>query len=87
LTVAYVAFGLFRAGWLGLLERRQGGPRGGWIPGGRRVSDTPYVERVGDEDEDEDDDVPSQRRRRRRRGRGDRSDRDTHPPSSPPTSR
>ena len=83
LTVAYVAFGLFRAGWLGLLERRQGGTRGGWIPGGRRVSDTPYVDRVGDEDED----LPSQRRRRRRRSRGDRPDRDANPPSPPPTPR
>ena len=87
LTVAYVAFGLFRAGWLGLLERRHGRTRGGWFPGGARASDTPVVEYVGDDRDDDDDDVfvPA-RRRRRRRSRGDRPDRDAGPSSSSPNS-
>jgi CDP-diacylglycerol---serine O-phosphatidyltransferase len=88
LTVAYVAFGLFRAGWLGLLERRQGGRRGGWFPGGRRGQE-PFVEHVGDPDDEDMDDTPPHRRRRRRRSRGDRTDRESGsrtppPPSTPP---
>ena len=88
LTVAYVAFGLFRAGWLGLLERRQGAMRGGWFPGGRRGQE-PFLERVGDSDDDDMDDTPPHRRRRRRRTRSERPDRDSGsrtppPPSTPP---
>jgi len=80
LTVAYVAFGLFRAVFLGLLDRRQGAQRPGWFPGGRRETDAPVIETVGEQPSG------SARRRRRRRGRGDRGDRDPNPPPSIPDS-
>ena len=92
LTVAYVAFGLFRAGWLGLLDRRHGSMRGGWFPGGQRESDRRVLETVGDQEDDTDDvdDVAPHRRRRRRRSRPDRPNRSSGsnpPPSSDPDSR
>lgn len=83
LTVAYVAFGLFRGVLLGLLDRRQGTTRSGWFPGGERESDEPYFESVG-----EDPGAPTRRRRRRRRAdrgdRPDRPDRDQNNPPAPP---
>ena len=82
MTVAYVAFGLLRAGWLGLLDRRQGTMRPGWFPGGQRETDLTTVETVGDSD----DAAPLARRRRRRRhsrGGGGR-DPQSPPPSSSP---
>jgi CDP-diacylglycerol---serine O-phosphatidyltransferase len=92
LVMAYVSFGLFRAVLLGLLDRRQQVPGMGWIPGGRRETDEPMIETVG-EDTDR-----FRRRRRRRRSRGDRQDHEPphgnpppppHPPSSssPPTNK
>jgi CDP-diacylglycerol---serine O-phosphatidyltransferase len=76
MTVAYVAFGLFRAGWLGLLERRSP-MRPGWFPGGQRAADEQeIVETVGDEAE------PSHRRRRRRRSRGGGHHQESAPPLS-----
>ena len=79
MTVAYVAFGLLRAGWLGLLDRRVGTMRPGWFPGGQRETDLATVETVGDSDEAS---APHARRRRRRRhSRGGR-DSESPPPSS-----
>jgi CDP-diacylglycerol---serine O-phosphatidyltransferase len=75
LAVAYVAFGLFRGVFIGLLERRQTIVTPGWMPGipprmedGRRASDMETEETVGE-------DTGRRRRRRRRRSRGDRMDR------------
>lgn len=76
LAMLYVTFGLFRAGWLGLVDRRQGGPGAGWMPGGRRATDTPMVEHVGE------DSGPHRRRRRRRRSGSGRADRDFGPTPS-----
>ena len=84
LVMAYVSFGLFRAVLLGLLDRRQHVPGMGWMPGGRRESDSPMLETVGEDDH-------FRRRRRRRRSRGDRLDHEPGsaavplPPPSPPT--
>jgi CDP-diacylglycerol--serine O-phosphatidyltransferase len=69
IAVLYVAFGLFRGVLLGLLDRRQNGSRTGWFPGGRRESDVPVIETVGEEG-------GHRRRRRRRRSGRDRLDRD-----------
>jgi len=82
MAVAYVAFGLFRAGWLGLLDRRQGPTRPGWVPGGKRETDLPVVETVG---ESEDRSSPSRRRRRRHRGprHGDSQPSDNPTPDRP----
>jgi CDP-diacylglycerol---serine O-phosphatidyltransferase len=68
LLVFYVAFGLFRAVLLGLMDRRQQGPGFGWFPGGRRESDSDVepLESVGE------DTGEYRRRRRRRRGGGGR---------------
>ncbi len=80
MAVSYVAFGLFRAGLLGLLDRRQGTMRPGWFPGGMRESDLPTVETVGDEGMG-----PRRRRRRRRSRQQERVDRDPmHPPTHEP---
>jgi CDP-diacylglycerol--serine O-phosphatidyltransferase len=76
LAMLYVSFGLFRAGWLGLVDRRQGGPGAGWMPGGRRATDVPMVEHVGE------DTGQHRRRRRRRRSGGSRPDRDFGPTPS-----
>lgn len=76
LAMLYVAFGLFRAVLLGLIERRHAAPGIGWFPGGRRATEVPDVELVGEEG-------ALRRRRRRRRGRGDRPDRDFTNPNSP----
>jgi CDP-diacylglycerol---serine O-phosphatidyltransferase len=78
LAVAYVSFGLLRAGWLGLLERRQAVTRagGGWFPGGRRETDAPVLETVGDEAE-----TSHRRRRRRRRCQSQRESGGAHPSS------
>lgn len=64
LLLGYVAFGLFRAVLLGLIERRHQMPGVGWIPGGRRDEDESLEveETVGEDSGDF-------RRRRRRRGR------------------
>jgi CDP-diacylglycerol--serine O-phosphatidyltransferase len=84
LAVAYVASGLFRAGFLGLLDRRQGSRRTGWVPGGLRETDVPTEEAVGEEGGA----AYRRRRRRRRSGRIDRpaTDRDGSPqiPPVPP---
>ena len=64
-AMLYVAFGLFRAVTIGLFDRRAGGPGVGWMPGGRRATDSPMVERVG-----EDGTGQHRRRRRRRHSRG-----------------
>jgi len=77
IAVLYVAFGLFRGVLLGLIERRQNGPGGGWIPGGRRTEDVSVVERVGE------DGGYRRRRRRRRSSKGDRLDHDLGNPSPP----
>jgi CDP-diacylglycerol---serine O-phosphatidyltransferase len=76
LAMLYVSFGLFRAVLLGLLDRRQGRPGVGWIPGGRRESDVPMIEHVGE-------DGGHRRRRRRRRSKGGRLDRDFGNPGNP----
>lgn len=62
LAVLYVAFGLVRAFWLGIRERRQS-VAGGYMPGGRRATDVAGVEQASEE-------PVHRRRRRRRRGRG-----------------
>jgi CDP-diacylglycerol--serine O-phosphatidyltransferase len=78
LAMAYVSFGLFRGVFLGLIDRRQHGPGVGWMPGGRRVTDAPLVESVGDDTGD------FRRRRRRRRSRSsERIDRDFGNPGPP----
>jgi CDP-diacylglycerol--serine O-phosphatidyltransferase len=79
LLLAYVAFGLFRAVLLGLLDRRHQMPGVGWIPGGRRASDVDTVEHVGE------DGTEFRRRRRRRRGSGrsERFDRESTNPPGP----
>jgi CDP-diacylglycerol--serine O-phosphatidyltransferase len=69
MTVTYVAFGLLRGVFLGLLDRRQGPMRPGWFPGGKRETDAETVETVGESDDRSD---PPARRRRRRRPRGPR---------------
>jgi CDP-diacylglycerol--serine O-phosphatidyltransferase len=80
LAVAYVSSGLLRAGFLGLLDRRQGRRRTGWVPGGLRETDVPTVEAVGEEGGA----AHRRRRRRRRSGRFDRgNDRDNAPPGNP----
>ena len=83
LAMAYVCFGLFRAVLLGLLDRRQS-PSTGWVPGGRRATDAPTIESVG---EDPDPGYRRRRRRRRSRDRLDRLDLDQNPsgPSEPPS--
>jgi CDP-diacylglycerol---serine O-phosphatidyltransferase len=68
IAMAYVSFGLFRAVLLGLLDRRQNGRGSGWFPGGRRETDAPLIESVGE-------DVGFRRRKRRRRSRSERLDR------------
>jgi CDP-diacylglycerol--serine O-phosphatidyltransferase len=68
MTVAYVAFGLLRGVFLGLLDRRQGPMRPGWFPGGNRETDLPVMETVG-ESEDRSGQPPRRRRRRRHRPR------------------
>lgn len=80
MAMAYVSFGLLRAGWLGLLDRRQGATRPGWFPGGLRETDAPTVETVGEQPE------PQSRRRRRRRHRSSARDIESPPPAPPPTS-
>ena len=81
MAVAYVSFGLFRAGLLGLLDRRQGVRGAGWVPGGLRETDVPTMESVGEEGGA----AHRRRRRRRRSGRVDRrNDRDDAPPSDLP---
>jgi CDP-diacylglycerol--serine O-phosphatidyltransferase len=77
LAMGYVAFGLFRAVLLGLIDRGQQSPRAGWIPGGRPGLDPNLIETVGD---DAGDFLP---RRRRRRSKSERSHRDLDEPSSP----
>jgi hypothetical protein len=78
--MAYVAFGLFRAVLLGLIDARSQVPGVGWIPGG-----PPEVDEDDDVDERVGEDTGTfRRRRRRRRSRGDRLDRD--PPIAPPPS-
>jgi hypothetical protein len=73
LAVLYVSFGLFRGVLLGLLDRRQTVGRSGWFPGGgRRESDEPMVEQVGEQEEIQ----PRRRRRRRGKGGGYRGERD-----------
>ena len=79
MAVSYVAFGLFRAGLLGLLDRRQSNTRSGWFPGGVRETDLPTVETVGEEG------IGHRRRRRRRRSGHHRPDRDQLPPTNDPT--
>ncbi len=76
-SVLYVSFGLLRGLWLGLLDRRQGIHRPGWFPGGRRLTDEPFSETVGEQLTD------SHPRRRRRRSRG-AADRDQSKPAIPP---
>jgi CDP-diacylglycerol---serine O-phosphatidyltransferase len=78
MAVAYVAFGLLRAVFLGLLDRRQMPTRPGWFPGGKREADA-QVETVGESEEHA---IPS-RRRRRRRHRGRDSDSGNINPSTP----
>jgi hypothetical protein len=68
MAVAYVSSGLLRAGFLGLLDRRQGMRRPGWVPGGLRETDLPMEESVGEEGGA----AHRRRRRRRRSGRVDR---------------
>ena len=68
LFVIYVSVGLIRAFVLGILERRVTNPVGGWFPGGRRETDVPVVETVGDESRE--DEASRRHRRRRRRSRG-----------------
>ena len=80
MTVTYVAFGLLRAGWLGLLERRQGPVRPGWFPGGQREPDPTVVETVG---EDAPSELPRRRRRRRHSRGGGHADGPPSPPSGP----
>lgn len=82
LAVGYVSFGLLRAGFLGLLDRRQSSARTGWVPGGMRETDVPTVETVGEEGHG----FARRRRRRRRSGHHPRPDRDPNSPSSPPRS-
>jgi CDP-diacylglycerol--serine O-phosphatidyltransferase len=77
LAMGYVAFGLFRAVLLGLIDRGQQSPRAGWIPGGRREIDPNLIETVGDAAGDF---LP---RRRRRRSKSERSHRELDEPSSP----
>jgi CDP-diacylglycerol--serine O-phosphatidyltransferase len=77
LAMLYVTFGLFRAVFLGLIDRRQGPPSAGWMPGGRRETDSPMVEHVGE------DSGHRRRRRRRRSGRGERFDREFGNPGNP----
>ena len=79
MAVSYVAFGLFRAGLLGLLDRRQSNTRSGWFPGGVRETDLPTVETVGEEG------IGHRRRRRRRRSGHHRPERDQLPPTNDPT--
>jgi CDP-diacylglycerol--serine O-phosphatidyltransferase len=93
LFLAYVSFGLFRAVLIGFLDRRHQSPGGGWFPGGRRESDQPMVEEIGELTGDVGPGGGFRRRRRRRRsGRGDRLDRPERPdanlppPPSPDTS-
>jgi CDP-diacylglycerol--serine O-phosphatidyltransferase len=78
LVMAYVSFGLFRAVLLGLIDRRHHMPGVGWIPGGRRDTDTEILESVGEDPGD------YRRGRRRRRSSRDRMNRDFNNPSSPP---
>lgn len=82
LAVVYVAFGLFRAGLLGLLERREFRVAAGWFPGGVRAPDDSLPETFGDGFEDTETGARYFRRRRRRGGRGDRPDRGGTNPSS-----
>jgi CDP-diacylglycerol--serine O-phosphatidyltransferase len=82
IALLYVGFGLFRGVLLGLIERRQNGGQGGWIPGGRRAEDLTILESVGEEE------GAHRRRRRRRRSRDrmdrvDRPDRDVENPTAP----
>ena len=80
LAVAYVASGLLRAGFLGLLDRRQGSRRTGWVPGGLRETDVPTEEAVGEEGGA----AHRRRRRRRRSGRVDRPGNERDGPSQIP---
>ena len=82
ITVAYVAFGLLRGFTLGVLDRRQTVMRPGWFPGGKRASDEPYIETVG-----EDPSPPQRRRRRRSRGNRDRDQGNPSPPYGPTETR
>jgi CDP-diacylglycerol--serine O-phosphatidyltransferase len=68
LAMLYVAFGLFRGVFLGLIERRQSPDVVSRMPGGRRAEDVAVLEQVGE-------DGSHRRRRRRRRSRGDRQGR------------
>jgi CDP-diacylglycerol---serine O-phosphatidyltransferase len=79
LLMAYVSFGLFRAVWIGLVDRRQQVAGGGWRPGDRVAEEEAGIdESIGE------DSGTFRRRRRRRRSRGDRLDRDPMlPPNSP----
>ncbi|HEU4995929.1 MAG TPA: CDP-diacylglycerol--serine O-phosphatidyltransferase [Gemmatimonadaceae bacterium] len=61
LAMLYVTFGLFRAVFLGLIERRQA-TGVGWVPGGRRADDL-EMDEVAEE-------AGHRRRRRRRRSKG-----------------
>jgi CDP-diacylglycerol--serine O-phosphatidyltransferase len=72
LAVSYVAFGLLRGLLLGLIDRRQGAIRPGWVPGGMAGDGITTVETVGEEGSGA---GHSRRRRRRRSGRVDRPDR------------
>jgi CDP-diacylglycerol--serine O-phosphatidyltransferase len=74
LAMLYVAFGLFRGVFLGLIERRQLTGEVARMPGGRRAEDVAVLEQVG-----EGEDGAHRRRRRRRRSRGDRGDRGDRP--------
>lgn len=80
LAVLYVAFGLLRGLWLGLLDRRQSIERPGWFPGGRRLTDGPIIETIGEQP------ASGHRRRRRRRKGADRDASGSPPPDSPPSS-
>jgi hypothetical protein len=79
LAVAYVSSGLLRAGFLGLLDRRHGQRRPGWVPGGMRETDVPTEELVGEEGGA----AHRRRRRRRRSGRIERPSGDRDSPPSP----
>jgi hypothetical protein len=85
LAVAYVSSGLLRAGFLGLLDRRQGQRRTGWVPGGMRETDVPTEESVGEEGGA----AHRRRRRRRRSGRIDRpaGEHEVAPEPPPPVHR